>query len=415
VSAGRSADPVRHVNAAKAFEPTGHYDQLRAECPLHHATDHEPPFYLLSRFDDVVETLRRPDLWSNSHGPGVFYQDSGVLGTTDDPDHARHRRLLRASFVPTTIEGLAPAIGAITDELLDAFVPLGEGEFVDAVAIPLPALAIAELLGVPAEHRDGFRHWSELAVDALSSSNLDAYAEAKSAIEGHIEVGVRERDAMLGGEGAVDETVIGESIPDDVLSVLTVGWRNGVVSRDEMRYLGYQLLVAGHETTTSLLGMMLYRLIERPELMARLRADRALLPQAIEEALRFDSPVHGLFRTNTEPVEVHGTTIPTATKLQISFASANRDPAQFPDPDEFRIDRDRREVGKHVAFGWGIHFCIGAPLARLETRIAFERILDRMADIELAGEPERNDSFVLHGLTKLPIRWTPIGPGRHTA
>jgi len=100
---------------------------------------------------------------------------------------------------------------------------------------------------------------------------------------------------------------------------------------------------------------------------------------------------------------------PERTKVQVCFASANRDPAQFPDPDEFRIDRERREVGKHVAFGWGIHFCLGAPLARLETRIAFERVFDRMTEIELNGEPERNDSFVLHGLTKLPIRWTPVG------
>jgi cytochrome P450 len=254
-----------------------------------------------------------------------------------------------------------------------------------------------------------FRRWSERAVDALSSSNLEAYAEAKAALEEHVEDGVLERSAMLGGEGPVDRGVVGDAIPDDVLSTLTVGWRNGVIDRDEMRYIGYQLLVAGHETTTSLLGMMLYRLIERPEVMARLRGDRTLLPNAIEEALRFDSPAHGLFRTNLTETRIRDTVIPERTKVQVCFASANRDPAQFPDPDEFRIDRERREVGKHVAFGWGIHFCLGAPLARLETRIAFERVFDRMTEIELNGEPERNDSFVLHGLTKLPIRWTPVG------
>lgn len=404
------ATGIRHTEAAKAFEPTEHYPELRSgQCPVHHATDHDPPFYVVHRFDDVVATLRQPGLWVNSHGPGVFHQDNGVLGTTDDPDHARHRRLLRASFVPTNIERLAPAITAMIDELLDEMVPRGEADFVEAFAIPLPALAIAELLGVHPEERSAFRQFSEDAVDALSSSNLEAYAHAKQALEDVVEAGVMERSATLGGDGPVDEAVVGDVIPDDVLSVLAVGLRNGVIDRREMRHMGYQLLVAGHETTTSLLGMMLYRLIEMPDVMARLRADRSLIPHAVEEGLRFDSPVHGLFRTNAQPTAVHGVEIPEQSKLQVCFAAANRDPDQFPNPDEFDIDRDRREVGKHVAFGWGIHFCIGAPLARLETRIAFDRIFDRMTDIELAGEPERNDSFVLHGLTKLPLRWTPVG------
>jgi cytochrome P450 len=188
--------------------------------------------------------------------------------------------------------------------------------------------------------------------------------------------------------------------------MLAAARRDGVISRDETRHLGYQLLVAGHETTTSLLGTMLFRLLERPEVMAALRADHGLIPDAVEEALRFDSPVHGLFRTNTTECTVHGQPIAEGSKLQLSFAAANRDPLQFPAPDEFRLDRERREISRHVAFGWGIHFCIGAPLARLETRVAFEQLLTRLDDIELAGEPRRNDSFVLHGLTSLPIRFT---------
>jgi cytochrome P450 len=123
--------------------------------------------------------------------------------------------------------------------------------------------------------------------------------------------------------------------------------------------------------------------------------------------LRFDSPVAGLFRTNATKCALDDTDIPERSKVQLLYAAANRDPEQFPDPDSFRLDRPRHEIGKHVAFGWGIHFCIGAPLARLEARVAFERILARMDGIALDGEPERNKSFVLHGLTSLPIRWTP--------
>jgi cytochrome P450 len=175
-----------------------------------------------------------------------------------------------------------------------------------------------------------------------------------------------------------------------------------------VRHLGHQLLIAGHETTTSLLGMMLLRLLQHPDAMRRLRDDPSLIPAAIEEALRYDSPVNGLFRTNAESCDVHGVEIPPRSKLQILYASANRDPQQFPNPDEFIIDRPRSEVGRHVAFGWGIHFCIGAPLARLEAKVAFERLLARTTTIELAGEPVRNESFVLHGLTSLPLRWTTV-------
>jgi cytochrome P450 len=395
----------RHVDRAREFEPTAHYPALRERCPLHHEADHDPSFFVLSRFDDIIDVLKEPGVWGNADGPGVFYQESGVLGTTDDPDHARHRRLLRPAFVPNVIELMAPAVTAITDELLDTMLPLGRGDFVELFAVPLPALAIAELLGVPGDQRDSFGRWSNIAVAALTGGDLAAYQEAKTALEDHVEAGVDTRLAALDGHGAVDDTVIGDAIPDDVLSRLAVALRNEVISLREARHLGYQLLVAGHETTTSLLGMMLYRLIEHPDVLRRLRADRTLLQGAIEEALRFDSPVHGLFRTNGEERTIHGATIPAGSKLQLLYASANRDPSRFPDPDEFLIDRERRELGRHIAFGWGIHHCIGAPLARLETRIAFDRLLDRMADIELAGEPTRNDSFVLHGLTSLPLRW----------
>jgi cytochrome P450 len=261
----------------------------------------------------------------------------------------------------------------------------------------LPALAIAVLLGVPPSERAEFGRWSDHAVAALTGGDLDVYHRAKGVLEDYVESGCDARDGILDAAG---------ELPDDVLSVLTRARRQGTLSTKEVRHLGYQLLVAGHETTSSLLGMMLYRLLERPHLMAALRQDPLLIPTAVEEALRFDSPVHGLFRTNAEQCKLHGVSIPPRSKLQISYAAANRDPRQFDDPDEFRLDRDRRQAARHVAFGWGIHFCIGAPLARLEAKVAFEQLLARLDAIELAGEPLRNDSFVLHGLTKLPIRFS---------
>ena len=387
---------IRQVEAARRFEPTDHYAAWRQQCPLHHEADHDPPFYVLSRFVDVVDVLRHPELWGNNDGPGVQFLEPGVLGSADDPDHSRHRRVLRGSFVPTAIRRLEPQLRSTVDGLIDRFIDAGECDFVPALAAPFPALAIAELLGIPDDDRADFGHWSDQAVAALTGGDIDTYLRAKQALEDHIEAGCDARDRVLEA---------GSELPDDVLSVLTSARRDGTLSNKEVRHLGYQLLVAGHETTTSLLGMMLFRLLTKPELMDALRTDPDLIPVAIEEALRFDSPVHGLFRTNPDEVVMHGETLPPRTKLQVCYAAANRDPAQFADPDEFRLDRDHREAARHVAFGWGIHFCIGAPLARLEAKVAFEQLLARLSAIELAGEPTRNDSFVLHGLTHLPIRF----------
>jgi cytochrome P450 len=397
-----------HAESAHVFEPFDAYADLRQRCPLHAERGHEPPFYVLTRFRDIVGVLKQPALWGNRDGPGVFYQDAGVLGSTDDPDHARHRRTLRSAFLPTAIARLEPRVATIADEMFDEIVPKGEGDFVDLFATPFPAIVIGELLGVRSEDRDDFRHWSLVAVSALTGGDLDAYEEAKNAIADCIEVQVTEREERLDGADLPAGTdPIGTVLPDDVSSLLAVAHREGVLSRAELRHLGYQLLVAGHETTTSLIGLMLYRLIERPDVMARLRADPSLVPDAIEEALRFDSPVQGLFRTNATECTLAGETLPPRTKVQLLFGSANRDAEQFVAPDEFRLDRDANELRRHVAFGWGIHYCIGAPLARLETRLTFERVLARMNDIRLAGPPQRNESFVLRGLTSLPLRWTP--------
>lgn len=389
-------EPYSHLAQAHAFEPTDGYRYLREQCPVYREDGHDPPFYVISTFDDVRSVVKQPDRWGNSDGPGVFFQEAGVLGSADDPDHARHRRVLRDAFVPTAIARLQPAAEELADELFDELLPLGEGDFVEQFAFPFPAMVIGELLGVHREDRDDFRRWSSEVVQALTGGSIDDYTRAKTSVEDYIEARLLEREAA------------GGDLPDDALSRMLVAWRDDVLSTVEVRHLGAQLLVAGHETTTSLLGLMLYRLLERPEIFAQLRADPTLLDAAIEEALRFDSPVQGLFRTNPLACPVHGETIPANTKTQLLYASANRDPARFTDPDEFRVDRDVDESRRHLAFGWGIHFCIGAPLARMETRVTFRRILERMHDVELIGPPVRNDSFVLHGLTSLPIRWRTV-------
>ena len=198
----------------------------------------------------------------------------------------------------------------------------------------------------------------------------------------------------------------GEELPDDVLSVMTLAEIDGGLSHREVRQLSQQLLVAGHETTASLISLMLYRLIEHPELVAELRANPELIESAVEEFLRFDSPVQGLFRVNPEPAIVRGVELPAGSRLQALFASANRDPDVWDEPDTIRLDRFGPGSKAHLAFGWGVHHCIGAALARREGQLALQLMVERFETVELVGPVAVNDPFVLRGLTTLPIRWT---------
>jgi cytochrome P450 len=398
-----------HSVQARDFEPFEAFEQLRAHCPLHREVDHDPPFYVLSRYDDIVDIIKQPQLWGNGDGPGVFFQEGGVLGSADDPDHVRHRRVLRRAFLPTTITGLEPQLAAVADELFDEIVPLGRGDFIELYAFPFPALIVADLIGVEPGDRDQFRQWSVAIIAALAGGDMKGYENATHSIWEYVDVRLDERERVLDAADLPPGTdPIGTVLPEDILSILLMARRAGDLSPAETERLAHQLLVAGHETTTSLLGLMLYRLIQFPDVMAHLRADPSLIDVAVEEALRFDSPVQGMFRTSREETELLGEEIPARTKMQLLYASGNRDASHWDHPDEFRLDRDANQLRQHLAFGWGIHLCIGAPLARLEARLTFERVLQRMGDIELTGKPLRNDSYVLRGLTSLPIRWTPL-------
>ncbi len=395
-------DPgLDHLVPSVRIDPTPVYARMRSECPVLHRADLDPPFYVVSRHEDVADLLRDDRRWRNGEGPGVFRQQGGVLGSADDPDHARQRAALRPNFLPTAIARLEPRVAMLADQCFEDFVHLGEGDFVSRFAFPFPAQVIAELLGVPAEQRDAFGRWASQIVATLGNGDTDQYQRVTAEMWACIDGEVERRLALHQG---------GAELPADTLSTMVLAHLDGQLSREEIRRLGHQLLVAGHETTSGLLGLLMLRLIQVPEMLTSVRADRALIPAVVEEALRFDSPVQGLFRTNESPCRVGEADIPAGSKVQVMYASANRDPAVWPDPDEFRLDRDPRKARSHLAFGWGLHYCIGAPLARMEIRLALDRILDRMHDIELIGEPESESPFVLHGLSRLPIRWTAGGP-----
>ncbi|MGH9269673.1 MAG: cytochrome P450, partial [Ilumatobacteraceae bacterium] len=389
-----------HLEHANDLEPSVGHRVLRQERPLHREDANDPPFYVVSRYADVLDVVKRPGEWINGDGVGVFFQPGGVLGTTDDPDHRRQRKVLQDAFRPAAIAALEPRVQAVGERRWgEAFDRDGEGDFVRLFAFPFPALVIAELLGVPAERQDDFGRWSDDIVNGLGGGDLALVEQANREIFALVDELVERRSRLLAAD---------QPVPGDVLSILTRAKLAGDLSHGEVRRLSQQLLVAGHETTASLISLMLYRLIERPELMAQLRSDPDLVPAAVEEFLRFDSPVQGLFRVNPTGCPVRDQELPAGTKLQVLFASANRDDEVWDEPDEIRLDRHRRagdgSSRPHLAFGWGIHHCIGAPLARQEGRLALRWMVERFADVELVGPVAVNEPFILRGLTTMPIR-----------
>ncbi len=385
-----------HLEHANDLEPSVGHHHLMRQCPLHLEQSNDPPFYVVSRRTDVLATLTDPDLWNNGNGPGVFYQTGGVLGSADADDHRRQRKVLQDGFRPHAIEALAPRVESIGNEFWnDVFGADGEGDFVPLFAFTFPATVIAELLGVGHDDRDRFGAWSNDIVNGLGGGDLALVDAATAGIYALVDDLVAERERLIAD---------GADLPEDVISVLTRAHVDGTLLRREVRQLCQQLLVAGHETTASLISLMLYRMIEQPHLADQLRADPSLIPAAVEEFLRFDSPVQGLFRTNAQECEVRGQVIPAGTKMQVLYAAANRDPDAWQEPDEIQFERSGGPP--HLAFGWGVHHCIGAPLARLQARVALRLMVERFDSVSLIGPVAVNEPFILRGLTTLPIRWT---------
>jgi len=369
---------------------------------VHREHDFDPPFMVVSPYAEVLALLLAPERFINGTGPGVFVQEGGVLGSADDPDHRRQRSVLQDAFRPRAIALLAPHVEELGRAMWrEAFAADGEGDFISLFAFPFPAQVIAELLGVPTDRRDDFGTWSDDIVQGLGGGDLALVERANEQIFALVDVLLDERlERLRSGSGA----------GDDVMGRLAGAHHDGVLRRSEVRRLCQQLLVAGHETTSSLLGFMLYRLITQPELVDELRRRPELMDAAVEEFLRFDAPVQGLFRTTVSDETVGGVDIAAGTKVQLLFAAANRDPQVWDDPDTIRLNRqfERHGVGgrPHLSFGWGVHHCIGAPLARREARLTLELILTTFESVELAGPVAVNEPFILRGLTTLPIRWT---------
>jgi len=376
------------------------YAELAAAAPVHRIVlPIGEPAWLITGYDEARQALHDSRLVKSEEAqinmvrgllaPEVFAAIGHHMLNSNPPDHTRLRRLVTAAFTRRRVEQLAPRVQQITDELLDAMAAAKQVDLIDAFAYPLPITVICELLGVPDDRRAEFRHWSSFVI-AGQLAGPDVFAAASTAMLSLLrELIDAKRTAPA----------------DDLLSALvTVRDGQDRLTEDELTSMVFLLLVAGHETTVNLIGNGVLALLTHPEQLELLRAQPHRLPAAIEELLRFDGPLQvSTFRLTVEPVDIGGVTIPAGEIVIPGLLVANRDPACTAQPDALDITRTDNP---HLAFGHGIHHCLGAPLARLEGRIALGTLLARFPRLRLAVPAEQltwRPSVLFNGLAALPV------------
>jgi cytochrome P450 len=389
--------------------------ELREAAPVRRVELLGMPMWLVTRYEDVRALFGSPALScdarhaSNEARARPYVQ--GVHGSplsrhmlaAEAPDHSRLRRVVNREFTPRRVEALRPRVQQITDALLASFAGRGSADLIEDFAAPLPITIIMELLGVPLADQGDFRHW----VDVFTGIELGDHARIP---EMNAKAGAYLTDlvARLRGRSA-------DEADGSLLAALAqVPADQERLDDGELASLAYLLLIAGYTTTVDLIGNGMLALLRNPDQLAALRADPLLLPGGIEEFLRYDGPVSGaMLRFAAEDLKVGGAVIPAGDMVLLSVASADRDPARFDRPDVLDVSRTDRG---HVAFGYGIHYCIGAPLARLEGAVALRALLDTFPDMALdpAAELHWRVSMNIRGLRRLPVTFTPSIPSSLT-
>jgi cytochrome P450 len=375
------------------------YQWLRDEAPVYH--NEEIGFWALSRFDDVLGAHLDPARFISGHGVTIEGYDRGndVLISRDEPSHTWHRKLVSRLFTPRAISELEPKVRAIAAGVLDGARDAGEIDIVSEFSTHLPMMVIAEMLGLPMETREQLRHFSDAVLDRTDADDQGNITEATQA-------------AMAGVMTLLMEIVDEKSrnLGDDIASLLlTTRVRDDdgnevALTHEQVAYRLLELTIAGHETTAKLIANGVVALDWYPDQRAELVADPSLIPNAVEEMLRWDPPSHYQGRWVEQDVTLHGVTIPADSRVVLITGAANHDERVFENPEYFDIHRD---IERHVGFGFGIHLCVGAALARLETRIAFEELLARYPNYELRQPMKRAYSSNVRGLSNLPLALDP--------
>ena len=377
-------------------DPYPVYTKLRERSPVHHSRVMDA--IILSRYADVDRILRdharfsvNPDLRTSRKARYKPTPEERSILFIDPPDHTRLRSLVNKAFTRSAINALEPRIREIMGALLDGIREPDGFDLMQTVAIPLPVIAIAEMLGIPQEDRAQFRVWSDrrarLLEPMLTKAERKIAGEASKQLSHYFLSIIRSRQ----GEPR-----------DDIMTRLVQAEEQGdTLSETEMLNMLRLLLIAGNETTTNLIGNGMLALLRHPDELQTLRNDPGLIPAAVDELLRYDSPVQMTLRCAVEDSDIHGTPVRAGQDIILLGGSANRDPDAFENPDRLDFNRSKQD---HISFGRGIHYCIGAALARLEGRIAIEMLLERFGSLRLLTDrPAFRYSIVLRGLTSLPV------------
>ncbi|MGW5372131.1 cytochrome P450 family protein [Streptomyces sp. NPDC004009] len=388
---------LREFGDAFRRDPHPVYARLREQGPVHRVrfagADSGRLVWLVVGYEEARAALADPRLAKDTARIGSPMLDEEKIGkyllVADPPQHTRLRSLVTRAFTMRRVEALRPRIQRITDDLLDEMLPRGRADLIEALAYPLPLTVICELLGVPDMDRAEFRRIStEVVAPTDAGTEYDAIVRLARYLADLIE----------------DKRCAGPT--DDLLSDLirTTAEDGDRLSSRELSGMAYLLLVAGHETTVNLIGNGVHALLTHPDQLAALRADMSLLDGAVEEMLRYEGPVEtATFRYAAEPLEIAGTAIEQGQSVMIGLTAADRDGGRYAEPDRFDIRRDARG---HLAFGHGIHHCLGATLARLEGRIAVGTLLERAPGLALDGSPgEWLPGMLIRGMRSLPVRW----------
>lgn len=404
---------------ALEFDPLSP-EQLANPYPVYARLRHERPaffaekfgFWVVTRYEDVAAVAKDHQTFSSVNAltsvepaPEVVaalaegYPEMPIITACDPPVHDRLRTLVNRTFTPRRVAEMEPRIREVADELISGFERAGRVDVVERFAWPLPLIVVGDLVGVPRGDLDFIHRWTDEWL-----LMLQAHGTIEEQV-GYARNFVRLQQYFM---DALEER--GREPRDDLMTALHETWREGGtgLSLPEVMGIPLDLIVAGHVTVTRAVGSGLLLLLEQPDVLAEIRAEPALWPNVAEEILRMESPAQGLFRVTTREVELGGVAIPAGAKVMVHYGAANRDESAFEDADAF--DPRRVDVRKrHLAFGTGIHVCLGAPLARLELQLAFPMLFERLPNLRLAdGEScERAEVFFARGLSKLCLEWDP--------
>ena len=416
-------NPQQELSPAQAFDPYSpatrndpvtSFANFARTCPVNYYRGRFN-FFMVNEPTYVEEVmLRDTTTWTIERGnaPTILPDDLKTPMLRDDSSHLAVRRIIQSAFAPTELVRIQAIVDRIVNELIDHMLalPEPEGDFFELFAMPLPSRLMCVLMGVPESDHMRYKHWADRYYfgifndpDFTAERQME---EARDIAESLFALIAARREDLKRRNLEPDLALVGRELPNDFMSRFMCSRIGDEPVPDAVALsLILAVILGGNETTMNLIGNLLWRLLERPELWRRLKDDPELIEQAIDESLRLDPPVLAQFRSARHDVELAGVTIPAGAKAMYNIVAVNQNPDQFENPDEFRLGRPRSVARKHASFGGGVHLCVGAGLARMEVKRAFQTLIARLPNLQLMGKPRRAEGFNVWGPTHLPVRW----------